>query len=100
MEPCVWFAAFGGFCINVLGLLELAKIPRAQWPNFREPLYWLPFVFWPVAASVLASAYNTAPTPLTPIVAVNVGASAPLILKTLAATVPFGHRTIDLPVGA
>jgi len=42
----------------------------------------------PALGGFMAQAYHTSGSPLTPILAINVGASAPAILKTMAGAVP------------
>ena len=88
MPTPIWFAVFGGLMINVLNLIELQRVPRAQRPDFGDPLYWLPFVVWPLVGGVLAFAYTAAGSPLNLVLALNVGMSAPLILKAMVAAVP------------
>ena len=80
------FAAFGGLCVNLFGLLELRLVPKARRPDFTDPLYWAPFVVWPAVAAGLALAYVWSGISLTPILSINVGASAPLILRSMAET--------------
>ena len=82
------FAAFGGLCVNLLGLVELHKVPKAERPDFTNLLYWVPFLVWPVVAAVLALAYVLSGNQLTPILSMNVGASAPLILRSMAQAAP------------
>ena len=82
------FAAFGGLCVNLLGLVELRLVAKAKRPDFTDLLYWVPFVVWPVVAAGLALAYVLSGNQLTPILSMNVGASAPLILRSMAQTAP------------
>jgi hypothetical protein len=91
------FGFFGGMAVNLLRLLELVPVRRADRPDtFSDPLYVLQFVVLPLLGGGLAYAYTTSGTPLTPILAVNIGASAPLILKNFAAALPpIGARRID-----
>jgi hypothetical protein len=82
------YAAGGGLLVNVLGLLELGKVPKEQRPNFSDWLYWLPFAVWPVAAFALAHAYSTSGATMSALLSLNVGLSAPLIIKAMASAVP------------
>ena len=84
----VSFAAFGGLCINLFSLLELRWVPKAKRPDLTDLFYWAPFVAWPAVAAVLAFAYVSSGIELTPIVSINVGASAPLILRSMAQATP------------
>jgi hypothetical protein len=83
------FAFCGGLAVNVLRLCELQTIPRAERPaTFSDPLYVLQFVFLPLAGAGLAYMYQRSGTNLNAILAVNIGASTPLILKSLASAAP------------
>ena len=95
----ILLAAFGGLAINLLNLVELQKVGKDQRPDFRDPLYWLPFFVWPVLGGVLAYAYETE-TDLNAILAINIGVSAPLIIRAFAAASPFGKSSIDPGAGA
>jgi len=83
------FAVFGGLAVNCLRLFEIAKLPKADRPRtFSDWLYTLQFIAMPLIGGGLALAYTASGTALSPILAVNIGASAPLILKTFASVVP------------
>src|SRR5947209_7578542 len=95
-SACVWdepalvaalCAAGGAFAANLLQLLDLRGIPKAQWPEFNI-FYWLPFFFMPLLGAGLAVVYVKSGVDLKPIVAVNIGISAPLILRAMANTAP------------
>jgi len=85
------FVVFGGLGINLLRLYEarrplkkrLKKDGEASYLN--DPIYYpLQFIVLPLLGGGLALAYQTSGTPLTPILAVNIGACAPLIFKALS----------------
>jgi hypothetical protein len=92
-----WFAVFGGFAVNLFRLAELAQTPQTERPRtFSDPLYVLQFAVLPFLGGGLAYAYQTGGTILSPILAVNVGASAPLIFKNLASALPpLGNRKVN-----
>ena len=58
----------------------------------RSPLYWGLTAVLVLAGGMLAVAYAASGQQLGPVLAVNVGASAPLIIQGLAASVPEGAR--------
>jgi hypothetical protein len=91
------FAVFGGFAANVIRLFDLVQTPRAERPKtFSDPLYFAQFVLLPLLGGGLAYAYQSGGTVLTPILAINIGASAPLIFKTLASAAPaIGPRKVN-----
>ena len=90
-------AGAGALIVNSLNLLELKNIPAEKRPNLRDFWYWLPVLFWPSAAAFLAWVYVKSGYDLKPMLSLQVGASAPLIVRALAASVP---RTLDIPPGA
>lgn len=92
-----WFAVFGGFAANIVRIFDLVQTPRPERPKtFSDPLYCLQFFILPFLGGFLAYAYQSEGTVLSPILAINIGASAPLILKTLASAAPaIGPRNVN-----
>ena len=90
------YAFFGGIAVNLLSLTELRNIPKPQRPEtFSDWIYCLWFFGVPVIGGFLAYAYQNSSMNLTPLLSINIGASAPLILKSLAAAIPqFGKPKI------
>lgn len=84
INSAVWFAIFGSFAIKLLELAELHKLPRLERPDLKDWLYWIPFLILPILGGGLAQVYISSNTILNPILAVNVGVSAPLILRAFA----------------
>lgn len=83
------YATAGGLAINMVRWLEHAQIPRLQRPpTFSDPMYVAQFVILPIVGGFLAYIYSVSGTALSPLLAVNVGVSAPLILKTMGAAAP------------
>lgn len=83
------FGYFGGIAMNIMSWTELKNTPRPDRPEtFSDPVYVVWFFVIPLLGGVLAYAYSTSGDNLTPIIAINVGMSAPLILKSLAAAIP------------
>jgi len=93
-------AAFGGLIINVLNLLEIGKIPKDRRPDFKDFFYWLPYLLWPLLGAGLAAIYIKSGVELKPILAMNVGISAPLIIRSMATINPFSANTQNPGVGA
>jgi hypothetical protein len=92
-------AAFGGLTVHLLNLVELQNVPKDRRPDFKDWLYWLPFGVSPALAAVVAFAYVNSGTPLSPILAINVGASTPLLLRSFTNANPF-RRQVDPGAGA
>ena len=79
--------------------MELQNVEKGQRPDFRDPLYWLPYVVGPILGAVLAYAYETE-TNLHAILAINIGVSAPLIIRGFANANLIPKKPIDLPPGS
>ena len=83
------FGCLGGFLINIVRLAELANVPEIERPKtFSDPLYTFAFFALPIVGGALAYIYQADGILLKPLLAVNIGISAPLMLKTFAASVP------------
>ena len=93
-------ALFGGFAINVVNLIELQNVPKERWPNFKSVLYWLTFIAWPFLGFGLVYVYISSGMTVEPILALNVGASAPFIVKSMAQAIPISLGKIDPGEGA
>jgi hypothetical protein len=81
------FAIFGGLAINAVRLLERNNLPQDRRSPINK-LYIAQFIILPIIGGVFALMYLWDQTPLTALLAVQVGASAPLIIKQFAAAVP------------
>jgi hypothetical protein len=83
------FGTLGGILINVVRLAELATLTRIERPpTFSDPLWVFQFFALPLVGGALAFVYQADGVALKPLLAMNIGVSAPLILKTIAAVVP------------
>ena len=83
------YGTLGGLLINVVRLAELAALPKIERPPTFSDAFWVfQFFALPVVGGVLSFVYQADGVALKPLVAMNIGVSAPLILKTLAAAVP------------
>ena len=80
-----WFAVAGGFAVNIVRLAELANVKKIDRPTtFTDWIYCVQFFILPFIGGFLAYAYVVNGTKLGPILAINVGASAPALLKAAA----------------
>ncbi len=100
MNTSLILAVTGGFAVNVLQLLEYAKRPKSERPDFRDVLFWVPYGVWPILGGILAYAYVTSGIELKPILALNVGLSAPLIFRAMMGANPMKPSVIDPGEGA
>ena len=83
------FGCLGGLLINVVRFTELANVPPIERPpTFSDPIFIFSFFALPLVGGALAYVYQADGITLKPLLAVNIGVSAPLILKSLAAAIP------------
>ncbi len=99
ISQAVILAFLGGIALDALNICELQNVPKERRPNFKDVLYWLPYIFWPILGGFLGYLFDDDRAPLSKIVAFQIGLSAPLILRALANAVPSGVRN-ELPPGA
>ncbi|EKS7204520.1 hypothetical protein O8H67_003192 [Enterobacter asburiae] len=88
IPQAVWFAIAGAFFIKLLELAELHKLPKIERPDLKDWLYWIPYLILPILGGGLAYVYIASNTSLTPLLSVNIGISAPLVLRAMAQIVP------------
>jgi hypothetical protein len=96
MSEHIWLAAFGGLAYNILPLLELQLKPKESRPDFKDIIYWLPYLIWPFMSGLLAYAYESPQTPLNKMLALHIGLSAPLIFRQLVQVLPFNPKKVKL----
>lgn len=83
------FGILGGFLAELFGLFKLRQQARQDLPLwFKSPFYWIVTILMIAAGGGLVVVYMKSGIDLKPIIAVNVGASAPLIIGTLVAQTP------------
>ncbi len=100
MDSSFWLAVIGGFLVNILQLVEYSKLPKTKRPDFKDILFYVPYVAWPVSGGVLVFSYQASGITLSPILALNIGLSAPLILKAMAETKAIKPPETDAGKGA
>ena len=100
IPSAAWFAFFGALALKLLEFTELAKVPAASRPNLKDIVYWIPYVIMPILGGGLAYAYVASSVEMKPMLAINVGVSAPLILRAMAQLNPLQRSSIDVPKDA
>jgi hypothetical protein len=89
MNEYFLYGIFGGLLAELLGLYKLRTQAPAAFPSYlRSAFYWVVTIGMILAGGVLVWIYNKSGLDLKPIIAVNIGASAPLILGSLVQTKP------------
>jgi hypothetical protein len=83
------YGVLGGIFAELAGVFELRRQAASQLPRWvRSPLYWTITAGMILAGGAVAWIYIGSGVDLSPLLAVNVGASAPLILARLGAQPP------------
>jgi hypothetical protein len=83
------FGVLGGFLAELFELFKVRQQPRQDLPLWlKSPFYWVVTLLMIAAGGLLVVVYMKSGIDLKPIIAVNVGASAPLIISTLFAQTP------------
>jgi hypothetical protein len=80
----VLVAGVGGFVLNMVNLWEDSKKPKAERVP-KDVLYWVFFVFWPLAGAGLAWLYALDGSSLRPLLAFSIGLSAPTTIQAMVA---------------
>ena len=89
MPDYILIPAIAGFVAQLLNLLELAKIETARRPNFKDPIYWIPYIVGPILGGVAGYfSFHDNIENFTTMLGAQVGVAAPLTLKGLASAAP------------
>ena len=85
--------AAGGLAALIFSLIAALSKPPQERPLFKSPLFWVVHIFiLPAVGAGLVWAYAASSVTLNPILAINIGASGPLVLRGLAAGVTFDTK--------
>jgi hypothetical protein len=83
------YGVLGGFLAELFGMWKLRQELKESLPAYlRSWFYWLMTVLMIGSGGLVALVYVKSGISLSPIVAVNIGASAPLIIGSLTAAPP------------
>jgi len=86
-EP-VLFAGLGGAAVQILYLIDGLNAPKDRRPDFKSVTYYLGILLNISLSVILGFVYFDESQKLNKIVYFHIGLSAPLILRTLATTLP------------
>jgi hypothetical protein len=78
----------GGAAMQILYLIDALNAPKDRQPDFKSFSYYLQMVCNIALSGILGYVYFDAQQQLNKIVYFHIGLSAPLILRTLATTIP------------
>jgi hypothetical protein len=83
------YGALSGVFAELLGLFELRRKRAEDLPDWlKSPFYWVVTCLMISAGSVLEIVYQESDMALKPILAVNIGASAPLLIRAFISQSP------------
>jgi hypothetical protein len=83
------YGALGGLLAELLGLFELRRQAPQDLPQWlKSPFYWSVTAVMICAGGLLVIVYLESDIQLKPILAVNVGASAPLVIRAFISQTP------------
>jgi hypothetical protein len=86
-EP-VWISALGGFSVQLLYVIDGLNAPKDRRPDFKDFSYYFGIICNIALSVILGYVYFDDQQKLNKIVYFHIGLSAPLILRTLATTIP------------
>jgi hypothetical protein len=87
-EGFLW-GVCGGFFAELLGLFKIRRQSAGALPTWiKSPFYWVVTILMTLAGGGLVIIYVRSGVSLQAIVAVNLGASAPLLIGSLVAQTP------------
>jgi predicted cobalt transporter CbtA len=87
-EGFLW-GVCGGFLAELLALFKIRQMPASTRPAWvRSPFYWIVTILMVLAGGGLVIIYLRSGVSIAAIVAVNLGASAPLLISQLVAQLP------------
>lgn len=85
----ILYGIFGGFVAQALALFKLRYHDRELLPKWlSSPFYWIITAVMIGSGAGLVFVYMKSNISMSPILAMNIGASAPLILESLASQTP------------
>ena len=93
IEPVLWGIA-GGLLGQSLKVIRHAELPKEGRPALlSDPIFWGVWLLLGLLGGFFALAYVRSGVKLPPILAINIGASAPLLAEKLVSTVPALGKT-------
>lgn len=89
LETGFLLGVLGGLFAELLGWFEVRKLSPGRRPEFlKSKFYWILTAAMILAGGALVDVYLASDISFKPIIAVNIGASAPLIIGKLVAQAP------------
>lgn len=89
LEEGFLFGIIGGFFAEIFGLFNLRRSSPNKFPTWIKYWhYWVITLLMIASGGLLVIVYIKSGIDIKPIIAVNIGSSAPLIIQTLTAQAP------------
>jgi hypothetical protein len=83
------YGVVGGGLAELLGLFRLRHSARGSFPEWlKSPFYWIVTLLMILSGGLLVIIYMRSNLVISAIIAVNIGASAPLIISTFTSHIP------------
>jgi hypothetical protein len=83
------WGVLGGLAAEFVGIYELRHHDPSNWPSYmRNRWFWIFSAIMAIIGGALAYAYSDSGSDISPVLAINVGASAPLILRQAKRAAP------------
>ena len=90
------YGVLGGAFGESLGLFRIRRQHPSKWPKYmRYPTYWAITLLKVIIGGALVAVYDASHATFTPILAVNVGLTAPIIIQALARQAPLEPGRVD-----
>lgn len=91
MSYYIFIPTAAGLAVQLVNLIEVTRIDVSRRPNFKDWVYWLPYIIAPVLGEFTGMVFfEDTQTPPSAMLQAQVGALAPLLLKTFVSALPKG----------
>jgi hypothetical protein len=84
----VLYCTLGGLSVQVLNVIDGLKAPKDRRPDFRSIYYYIAILLNIGLSTILGIVYFDEKQQLNKVIYFHIGVSAPLIMRSLATTVP------------
>jgi hypothetical protein len=90
IQTAALFGFLGAVAAEILALYKLRQIVPTQYPHYLKSFfhYWVPTILMSLMGGVIAVAYALDGTQFGTVLAMNIGASAPLVIGTWTKDIP------------
>jgi len=87
-ESPVNAGAFGALALNFIELVSLRNGPKKNRYILNDWIYWVNFFCMPIISAILVAIYVKSGNKINPILGLNIGITAPLIIRSMATKRP------------